>query len=417
MMQPSSALWGPFANMADVDGNRVVFERGEGVHVWDTDGKRYLDGSASLWYVNVGHGRREILEAITAQYAKLPAYHVFGDAANPVAIELADRLSALSPQPGSKVFLASGGADAIDTSAKLARLWHATRGEGTRTYLISRERGYHGTHGISTSLVGLPYREGFGTLVEDTSQIPWNDADALEAEILRLGPENVAAFVFEPVIGAGGVLAPPDGYLDRITAICARHGVLTIADGVINGFGRIGAWFGADRFGLAPDLIAFAKGVTSGYLPLGGVVVSPRVAEPFWTGTGRAFLHGATYSGHPACCAAALANISLLEQDGLVHRARELEGWFHSRLREVESHPLVAEVRGGIGFMAAIAIDPERIAADPKLTLRLWRAARTHGLLTRWVPGGIALAPPLIVEDAHLDEALEALTAALNAVA
>ncbi len=413
----SDALWHPFANMADIDGRSVVFSRAEGVHVWDADGKRYLDGSASLWYMNVGHGRREILDAIKAQLDEFPAYHVFGDAANPRALELAERLSSLSPQPGSKVFLTSGGADSIDTAAKLARSWHAARGESSRTFLISREKGYHGTHRIATSILGLPYREGFGTLVADTALVPWDDADALEQEILRLGPERVAAFVFEPVIGAGGVRIPPPGYLEAISEICARHGVLTIADAVISGFGRIGTWFAAERYGLQPDLIVFAKGVTSGYLPLGGVIVAPRVAEPVWTAPGRSFLHGATYSGHPTCCAAALANIDLLERDGLVFRAREIEGHYHARLRETESHPLVAEVRGGVGLMAAVALDPERIAADPGLAMRLWRAARAHGLLSRWVPDGVAIAPPLIVEDTHLDEILASLHGALDEIA
>ena len=369
------------------------------MHVWDVDGRRYLDGAASLWYCNVGHGRREIAEAIAEQLGRLEAYHVFGDVANRPALELAERLSALAPTPGSKVFLTSGGADSIDTAAKLARLWHATRGEGTRTHLISREHGYHGTHGIATSILGMPYREGFGELVSDTSRVAWDDPAALEAEILRLGPSQVAAFVFEPVIGAGGVLAPPPGYLDEITAICARHGVLTIADAVIGGFGRVGGWFAVERFGLAPDLIVFAKGVTSGYLPLGGVVVSPRVAEPFWTTRGRPFSHGATYSGHPTCCAAALANIALLERDGLVDRAVALEGSFHTTLRSLEAHPLVREVRGGIGLMAAVALDPERVDDLGAAATELWAGARRAGLLTRWLWDGVALAPPLIVED------------------
>ena len=385
--------------------------------MWDVDGRRYLDGAASLWYCNVGHGRPEIAEAIAEQLGRLEAYHVFGDVANRPALELAERLAALAPTPGSKVFLTSGGADSIDTAAKLARLWHATRGEGTRTHLISREHGYHGTHGIATSILGMPYREGFGELVSDTSRVAWDDPAALEAEILRLGPSQVAAFVFEPVIGAGGVLAPPPGYLDEITAICARHGVLTIADAVIGGFGRVGGWFAVERFGLAPDLIVFAKGVTSGYLPLGGVVVSPRVAEPFWTTRGQPFSHGATYSGHPTCCAAALANIALLERDRLVDRAVALEGSFHATLRSLEAHPLVREVRGGIGLMAAVALDPERVDDLGAAATELWAGARRAGLLTRWLWDGVALAPPLIIEESHMREMVELLGEGLEAVA
>ncbi len=377
-------------------------------------GQRYLDGAASLWYCNVGHGRQEIADAIAAQLARLEAYHVFGDVANRPALELAEALADRAPTRGAKVFLTSGGADSIDTAAKLARLWHATRGEPTRTHLISREQGYHGTHGIATSILGMPYREGFGELVADTSQVAWDDAGALEAEIDRLGPERVAAFVFEPVIGAGGVLLPPPGYLDAITEICARHGVLTIADAVIGGFGRVGGWFAVERFGLAPDLIVFAKGVTSGYLPLGGVVVSPRVAEPFWTVPGRPFSHGATYSGHPTCCAAALANIALLERDGLVDRAFALEGPFHTALVALESHPLVREVRGGIGVMAAVALDPGQVGDLGAAATRLWAHARRAGLLTRWLWDGVALAPPLTIEDGHVEEIVGALGTALD---
>lgn len=412
-----TALWHPFARMAEVTGHELVIERGEGVFVWDTDGRRYLDGAASLWYCNVGHGRREIAEAVAAQLRRLEAFHVFGDLANRPAQELAERLSSLAPQPGSKVFLTSGGGDSIDTAAKLARLYHVASGEPGRTHLISREHGYHGTHGIATSIVGMPYREGFGELVPGTSRVQWDDAGALEAEIVRLGAENVAAFVFEPVIGAGGVLAPPPGYLQAVAEICARHGVLTVADAVIGGFGRIGGWFAVERFGLAPDLIVFAKGVTSGYLPLGGVVASPRVAEPFWTTPGLTFAHGATYAGHPACCAAALANIDLLEGEGLVDRALAVEGPFHEALRTLESHPLVGEVRGGVGLMAAIALAPDVLESDADVTTRFWREAREAGLLTRWVRDGVALAPPIVVEDEHVALMVESLGAALHRVA
>ena len=192
--------------------------------------------------------------------------------------------------------------------------------------------------------------------------------------------------------------------------------MLTIADCVINGFGRIGEWFGVERFGLEPDLIVFAKGVTSGYLPLGGVVASPRVAEPFWGETGHPFSHGATYSGHPACCAAALANIALLERDDLVHRARTLETPFHAALRALESHPRAGIVRGGVGLMAAVTVDPEFLTGDPDASTRLWRGAREGGLLTRWLRDGVAIAPPLIVEDEHIAEIVDVLGGAFDAV-
>ena len=389
-------LWHPFADMARVAGAELVIERGEGVYVWDADGKRYLDGAASLWYCNVGHGRREIADAIAAQLVRLEAYHVFGDLANRPALELAESLAARAPTPGSKVFLTSGGADSIDTAAKLARLWHATRGEPTRTHLVSRTQGYHGTHGIATSILGMPYREGFGELVADTSQVAWDDAAALEAEIERLGPERVAAFVFEPVIGAGGVLLPPPGYLDAVTEICARHGVLTIADAVIGGFGRVGGWFAVERFGLAPDLIVFAKGVTSGYLPLGGVVVRP--ASPSRSGQSRAARSRTarrTAATRPAAPPRWRTSRCSSETASSTGRAR----WrrpFHDGAARAPESPLAwsREVRGGVGLMAAVALDPEQVHDLGAAATQPWAHARRAGLLTRWLWDGVRARTP-----------------------
>ena len=409
-----SSLWHPFADMAAVAGNELVIAGAEGVRVYGEDGRSYLDGASSLWYANAGHGRPEIAAAVQRQLATLDAFHVFGDFATRPALELADRLAGLAPQPGSKVFLTSGGGDSIETASKLARLFHRVTGAPDRRFLISRTNAFHGTHGIGTSIVGMPYREGYAPLVEETERVPWNDLGALEQTIERLGPERIAAFVFEPVIGAGGVLVAPPGYLGGIQEVCRRHGILTIADVVIGGFGRLGDWLGVERFGLAPDLIAFAKGVTSGALPLGGVIVAPDVAEPFWTTPGGpTFDHGLTYSGHPVCCAAALANIDVLEREGLVERTRAREGAFHATLSSLEAHPLVAEVRGGVGLMAAVALEQERVEGDPDLPSRLWAAAREQGLLTRWVPGGVALAPPLVIEDSEVDEIVGHLERAL----
>ena len=400
--------------MSAVDGAEVVLVRGEGVFVWDEHGRRYLDGSSSLWYANVGHGRREIAAAVAAQLETLESFHTFGDMANRPALELAHRVASLAPEPGSKVFLTSGGGDAIETATKLARLVHVVRGEPERRHLISRTGGYHGTHGIGTSILGLPYKDEFGPLVQQTSQVAWDDPAALEAEIARLGADTVAAFVFEPVIGSGGVMPPPEGYLAAVTEICRRHGVLTIADSVIGGFGRLGTWLGVERFGLRPDLIVFAKGITSGYLPLGGVVAAPSVAEPFWSTPGLSFAHGSTYFGHPTCCAAALANLDLLAADDLVGRALGLESEFHRRLSQLAAHDLVGEVRGGVGLMAAVALDPDVVARDPHAPRRLWLGAREAGLLTRSLRDGVALAPPLIIEDEHVELALQALAAALD---
>ena len=411
-----TALWHPFADMSAVDGNELVLARGDGVFVWDEQGRRYLDGASSLWYANVGHGRPEIAAAVATQLAELENFHVFGEHANRPALELAERLAKLAPQLGSKVFLTSGGGDSIETAAKLARLYHGVRGEPSRRHLISRSNAYHGTHGIGTSIIGMPYRDEFAPLVEQTSRVAWDSLDGLGAEIDRLGPETVAAFIYEPVIGSGGVLPPPPGYLEGAEELCKRHGILTVADVVICGFGRLGEWFGIERFALAPDLIVFAKGVTSGYLPLGGVIVAPAVAEPFWDGEGQCFSHGATYSGHATCCAAALANLDLLERDELVHRAKKLEAGFYASLATLEAHPLVSEVRGGVGLMAAVALEPEVIERDPDTATRFARGAREAGLLTRGLRDGVAIAPPLIVGDEHVQIVVTALGEALNSL-
>jgi putrescine aminotransferase len=247
--------------------------------------------------------------------------------------------------------------------------------------------------------------------------VEWDDPAALEAEFERIGPERVAAFFAEPVIGAGGVLPPPPGYIERVREICARHGVLFVADSVICGFGRLGDWFGLDRFGIEPDLITFAKGVTSGYLPLAGVVAHERVAAPFFADGAAPFRHGATYSGHPTACAAALANLDILENEGLLKRAEALEAPLHAAVSAVADHPLVVEARGGTGVLAAIELDPERLAADPGLPATVARGARERGVLVRPMVSAIAVSPPLTLAEQHLDLLTDALRGALDAAA
>jgi adenosylmethionine-8-amino-7-oxononanoate aminotransferase len=403
--------------MQTVARSERTITRGEGVFVWDDEGRRYIDGSSSLWYANAGHGRSEIAEAIAAQLAEIETFHVFGDFTNRPAHALADRLAALAPSPGSKVFLTSGGGDSIETAVKLARLYHARRGEPSRQHLISRSDGYHGTHGIGTSILGMPFKEGFGSLVAQSSQVAWDSLEALEMEIARIGAHDVAAFLFEPVIGSVGVRVAPPGYLEGVQELCRRHGIVTVADSVIVGFGRIGGWFGVERFGLTPDLIVFAKGVTSGYLPLGGGIVAPHLAAPFWNEPGDSFAHGATYSGHATCCAAALANIAILERDDLVSRARTLEGSFIEQLAALEAHPLIGEVRGGVGLMAAVALDPEWLSGQPGGASRFWSLARDAGVLTRGLFDGVAIAPPLIVESEHIALIVRGLREALDVLA
>ena len=277
MPHSDTRLWHPFADMNAVRSSEVTIVSGEGVHVTDDEGRRYLDGTASLWNVNVGHGRQELADAAAEQMRQLATYSCFGAFANPPALELAERLCALAPVDGARVFLTSGGGDSIDTAAKLARRYFAAIGQPERVHLISRSQGYHGTHGLGTSLGGIPAnRVDVGPLDPHSSQVPHDSLEALEAEIERVGADRVAAVFVEPVIGAGGVHPPQPGYIEGVDALCKRTGVLHVVDAVIAGFGRLGEWFGPERWGIRPDMITFAKGVTSGYLPLGGVIVERR---------------------------------------------------------------------------------------------------------------------------------------------
>ena len=274
MASSDSRFWHPFADMHAVRSAELTLVSGDGVHVTDEDGRRYLDGTASLWNVNVGHGRTELADAAAAQMRELATYGAFGAFNNPRARELTDRLAALAPVDDPRIFLTSGGGDSIDTAAKLARRYFAAIGQPERVHLISRSQGYHGTHGLGTSLGGIAAnRVDVGPLDPNASQVPHDSLEALETEIERVGADRVAAVFVEPVIGAGGVHQPRDGYIEGVDALCKRTGVLHVVDAVIAGFGRLGEWFGPERWGIEPDMITFAKGVTSGYLPLGGLVV------------------------------------------------------------------------------------------------------------------------------------------------
>jgi putrescine---pyruvate transaminase len=411
-------LWHPFANMAQVSGNELVLERAEDVWVWDEAGRRYLDACASLWYVNAGHGREEIAERVAKQLRQFDSYNTFADFANRPALELAGRLADLAPVDDARVFLASGGGDAIDSAAKIARGSFALRGEPRRMHLISRRHGYHGTHGFGTSLAGIEANaSGWGPLIPQTSLVDHDSVDALEGEILRLGPENVAAFFCEPIMGAGGVLLPPPQYIEGVADLCAQHGILFMADEVICGFGRLGTWFGIERWpDVRPDLITFAKGVSSGYLPVGGVIASGDVAAPFWEGDGAEFRHGATYAGHPACCVAALANIDILERDGLLQRGRELEGDLADALAPLADHPHVAEVRSGLGLIAAVELTPEVLTAESGGVATVAAAARESGVLVRKLGSAVAVSPPLTVQREHLELIGEAIGDGFNAL-
>lgn len=409
-----TAFWHPFAAMGAVRHGEFVVTRGEDVWLWDESGRRYLDATASLWCVNVGHGRAEIAEAVAAQMRELATYQTFADVANRPALELTRRLAGMAPVPGAKIFLVNGGGEAIDTAAKIAREYFARTGQPERTVLISRRNGYHGTHGFGTALAGIPANRLAAPFVPDVVQVEWDDPTALEAEIERIGAGRVAAFFAEPVIGAGGVLPPPPGYIERVREICTRHGVLLVIDSVICGFGRLGDWFGVDRFGIEPDLVTFAKGITSGYVQLGGVVAHERVAAPFFADGAAPFRHGATYSGHPTACAAALANLDVMENEELLKRADGLELPLHEAVQSLTDHPLVVEARGGTGVLAAIELDPERLAANPALPAAVAAAARERGVLVRPMVSSVAVSPPLTLADEHIDLITDALRGGLD---
>ncbi len=413
----TTAYWHPFANMAKVAGEELVIVRGRGCELVDREGRTYLDATAALWYCNIGYGRDEIAAVVERQLRELHAYSTFGAYANEPALTLAERLARLAPFEDGKVFFTSGGSDAVDTAAKLARrYWHSI-GRPEKLALIGRRHAYHGMHAWGTSLGGIPANvEGLGTLVADVAHVEANSVEELAAAMEQLGPERVAAFIGEPVLGAGGVIPPPEGYWTAVAELCQEHDVLLIADEVITGFGRLGRWFGCERFGFTPDLLVFAKGVTSGYMPLGGVVVGPRVQEPFWRGEGIWFRHGYTYSGHAAACAAGLANLDILERERLVERVAELEAVFAEKVHSLAEHPLVGETRA-IGLVGAVELEAAELEREPELVERAVALAREHGVLTRSLRGSaLHLSPPFIIEPEQIDALVDGLRRALDSI-
>jgi adenosylmethionine-8-amino-7-oxononanoate aminotransferase len=419
--RPPGALWNPFADMASVPGHEVVIVHGQGSTVFDAEGRAYLDALASLWYCNVGYGRAELAEAAAAQMRNLAAYQTYEVFSNQPADGLAARVAGLAPVPGAKVFFTpGGGSDAVDTAAKLARAYWQAVGQPSRQVIIGRQHAYHGVNAYGTSLGGIPANaEPFGPLVEQVEHVAWDDAAALEKAVDSHGAERVAAFICEPVLGAGGVYPPPEGYLASVRDICRRHGVLFVADEVITGFGRVGTWFASERFDLDPDMITVAKGLTSGYLPLGAVIAGARVAEPFWQGgPGQMFRHGYTYSAHPAACAVGLANLDLIEREGLVARVAALEPVLARVMAPLAAHPMVGEVRAGTGLLAAVEIAADARAADPQLGARLVTAIRERGVITRLLRGAaLQVSPPFVVTEPELGRIAEVFAAALDAEA
>ena len=406
-MNPIGTLWHPQTSMPGAPDRRLVIASGEGAWVTTEDGQRLLDLPAGLWHANVGHGRGRLAEVAARQMSTLETYHLFGAHANRPALELAERLSALVPIDGATIFFTSGGSDSIDTACKLARRYWQAVGEPDRKVILSRDGGYHGLHGYGTSIAGLDFnREGYGTdsLVPDTRRLPRDDLQRTAALIEELGPENVAAVVVEPVIGTGGVFPPPPGYLSGLRELTAAHGILLVADEVITGFGRTGSWFACERWEIEPDILTMAKGITSGYLPLGAVAFSPRLAEPFFVGADApTFRHGLTYSGHATACAVAMANLDILEEEQLVHRVAELEPVLTRAVAQVATSPLVKDARA-VGLMAGIQLDPT-VDGDAVV-----RAVRDDGVLTRLITDNtLHVSPPFVVSEQELQDAMAAV--------
>jgi len=401
------ALLHPFAKPSLSSHCFVRMVRGEGAAVFDDAGRRYVDAMASLWYCNVGHARSEVVDAVTRQMRELETYHCFERFARPRAEELAERLSALAPVPGSRVFLTSGGSEAVDTAIKLSRAAHAQAGHPERTVVVSRTPSYHGVTYGAMALTGLPLnRAGFGTGLADVVQVPKDDLAAVR-EVLQRLPGQVAAVFAEPVIGAGGVWPPAHGYLAGLRALCDQAGAHLVLDEVICGFGRLGSTF--DHFGARPDLTTFAKGVTSGYVPLGGVLVAPSVHEPLAADPSFVLRHGYTYSGHAAGCAAALACLDVTESEGLLERAALIGARLAPQLESLRDDGLVADVRG-LGALWAVGVpdgvDPVAVR-DRVLEL---------GVVVRPIaPSTLAICPPLVIGGDDLDAVPAALRTALSA--
>ncbi len=416
----STRFWHGFADMHVVKDAEVVFRSGKGVWLESVDGRRYLDATAALWYCAVGYGRREIADAVADQLARLPAYSSFGAYTTEPTLALAERLTAMAPIDDAVVFLGSGGSDAVDTAAKLVRRYWDVVGRPEKRVIVSREHGYHGMHAWGTALAGIPgNKAGYGgEIIEEIVTVGPADTESLGALFARRGAA-IAAFIGEPVIGAGGVYPPEPSYWAEVQRLCREHDVLLIADEVITGFGRTGFMWGSERYGIEPDLVLFAKAVMSGYQPLGGVLVGPRVRAPFWDGTaaGPMFLHGYTYSGHAAACAAAMANLDIIEGEGLVARVASMEAGFDTAVHRLEGAPLVGEVRT-VGLTAAVAIAQDRLAADPGIPARVVGAALRHGVATRVVRGhALQVSPAFVITEGEIDTLVDGLGAALEDVA
>ena len=430
-------FWMPFTAGRYFKGDPRMLVAAEGMNFTADDGHSVLDGTAGLWCVNAGHGRSEIADAVSAQLRQLDFGPTF-QMGHPLPFRFAERLSEFLPAGLDRVFFTNSGSESVDTALKIARAYQRARGQAGRWRLIGRERAYHGVNfgGISVGGIG-PNRRPYGPLVGGTDHLPHTHdpernaftvgqpehgverADELERLIALHGADTVAAVIVEPIAGSTGVLLPPKGYLERLREICDRHDILLIFDEVITGFGRVGEAFAAQRFGVTPDMITMAKGMTNGAIPMGAVAVRREIHDAFEQGDPRGpgieLFHGYTYSGHPAACAAGLATLDIYEQEGLLTRSRELEAHWSRRAHELDGAPNVIDVRD-FGLIAAVELAP-RPGSPGERAFQVFRHCFDQGLLIRVTADIIALSPPLIVSTEQIDRIFSILGDALHACA
>jgi putrescine---pyruvate transaminase len=402
-----SAFLHPFAKPTRETFVRIV--KGEGALVWDSDGNELVDGMASLWYCAVGHGRDEIADAISAQARVIAAYSCFDPFTNDPAEQLAAELHQIAPMDDSRVFLCCSGSEAIDTAMKLARIAHVQAGQPQRKLIISRTRGYHGVNYGGTSAQGIaPNRENFGPFVADVVQVPADDVEGL-ATLMAQHSDSIAAVLTEPVQGAAGIYPPQEGYLQSLRKLCDQHGAYLIFDEVITGYGRLGSWFAAHHFGVRPDLVTFAKGVTSGYQPLGGVFVGPGPRAALERDPDFFLRHGFTYSGHPVACVAGLTNLAIMRREGLVERATHVGAQLSGGLCSLAADGVIDHARGE-GAMWAAGLRPDQNA----MTVRDEMLRR--GVICRAInTDTLTFCPPLVITDDQVGRIVDTLAAVAGA--
>ncbi len=395
----------PFAKPTRDSFIRIV--RGEGALLWDADGRELVDGMASLWYCAIGHGRREMADAIAAQVSTLEAYSCFDPFTTDPAEELAELLRTIGPMPDARVFFTGSGSESIDTVMKLARIAHVQAGQGHRKLIISRVRGYHGTAYGGTSAQGIaPNREHFGPFVDEVVQVPADDIEALAGLMAERG-NDVAAVIVEPVQGAGGIHPPADGYLEHVRRLCDQHGAYLIFDEVITGYGRLGSWFAAHHYGVQPDFVTFAKAVTSGYQPLGGVFVGAAPTSALEADPAFFLRHGFTYSGHATACAAGLKNLEIIEREGLVARATHVGDRLSAGLRSLAADGVIDHARGAGAMWAA------GLRADQNAMVLRDHMYEHGGVVCRALNAdSLLFCPPLVTTDEQIDRIVDAVAAA-----